>query len=678
MELQQWSLLLGGLVEHKRAVPLTIGVIGGSISHGEYVGAGQDYPSLLSGTGVRVLNRAIPATGVAMASFCLDELLPPTAELDALVIEYAVNDGHFQRWHTETLLNGASGQEQLAPIGSMERLARHVRLTRPQTMPLILYMCDPQMKDACDGLYAPVARAYGIRELSLARTLGNQSALVSWQMQHPDATGHLAAAVTVARALTGLRDVHGHKPQPVRSILPADCPCHLPSWEADRRWRCSTCDWYGCEQLQPLQRTGDAPRADGFEVHTYQRSGGRAPSVDGVVIEQSLKAGWASTRPGAQIAFDVPEASRVLVAFLCSYESVGEAQVELAPLRNASPRLAARSWWRSVQLRWSQPSSQQCIFNAGDTTAPSELRVRVAPSSSAGAQVKVFGVYRQPLGTESMKAASVEPIVHNGRRGLDTGLIILLRGLAFRSGGRAPQFRSGALSTGGTIGTQLWALRSLKQNAIESATSAGWTVTLAMDVVVPSHRVQEWRAACSQARVFEKVARVLERISPAYRHDFQSSSILDGVEWLAGQAPDEFAMRGALLLMRVDLVLRQPLPLPRPPDSDSRPIVPFAYVESNKDGGCTKQYADTIIYVPTQGYEPFKRLLTSRKSNSLHALAAAFNNDVRLFAPDANAEADASVHWNPLYSMIGRPEAKTIALQPNCSNVGGGRFSDKG
>lgn len=389
------TLVLGQLAA-PNARPLTVGVLGGSISQGEYVAVGQAYTELLhtsssasNGKGVHILNRAIPATGCSMASFCFDELLPPSDELDAVVIEYAVNDGHFQRWHTESILNGASGgREPMSPLASMERLVRHVRLTRPRTTPLILYMCDPLSTEACDGLYSPVARAYGLRELSLARALGNESTSVHWQMSHPDATGHVAAALTVARALLGLVAA---VPPTARPELPA--ARYLPNWESNRRWRCKTCDWLGCERFQPVTSRSYGGR---FAVQTWRSKGARVPpSIGGVKAAAVSKAGWAADVPGGEIAFPVPEArARVLVAFLCSYESVGEAEVTFTPVNSTLAMLAARRWLR-VTLRWSQQSSQQCIFNAGETTGPSNVHVRVAASSTAGAQVKVFGVYSQ-------------------------------------------------------------------------------------------------------------------------------------------------------------------------------------------------------------------------------------------------------------------------------------------
>ena len=57
---------------------------------------------------------------------------------------------------------------------------------------------------------------------------------------------------------------------------------------------------------------------------------------------------------------------------------------------------------------------------------------------------------------------------------------------------------------------------------------------------------------------------------------------------------------------------------------------------------------------------------TSRVISSLHAISRAFAS-VRLFAPEANADADSSAHWNPLYAMMGRPQASSPAENVDCS-----------
>ena len=363
---------------------LKIGILGGSISFGDSVQIGKSYPELLSAKGLTVYNRAIPATGVALPSFCVDELLPE--QTDFLVIEYAVNDGHFGTWHTETIVSTRSegGQRteiELDPLGSMERLIRHVRRTRPNTVPLILYICPSKERlHPCDGLYSPVARHYGVQELSIAALLGPRiDTSVMWNMHHPDPVGHAAAALLVMRTLNERRQMASPNLPP---------PAYLPAWDSPHAdWLCHTCDWAGCDKLQPTHRAG-------FELRGFE-SQAIAPSR-GASNEQMRKAGWAASQRASSVAFGVPPSSRVLAALLCSYENVGSAELAFSS-GGAQSAPAAPSAWRTVDLVWTKQTSQQCIVDAGISPADAGLLwVQSGPNArGAVGQVKVFGVYTQ-------------------------------------------------------------------------------------------------------------------------------------------------------------------------------------------------------------------------------------------------------------------------------------------
>lgn len=176
--------------------PCSIGVIGGSISAGEGLGAASRNKMmqkiLYSGqlgkkTNRTVLNRAVPATGSSLAAFCLDQLLPEHVEV--LLIEYAINDA----MALEANLATSSGLA-LSPLASMERLLRRVLADRPQTLPIILYVCKPGLplcdgcsprfkgdrscrfctSSPCDGLYSSVAAHYGVPELTLSAWPSNR------------------------------------------------------------------------------------------------------------------------------------------------------------------------------------------------------------------------------------------------------------------------------------------------------------------------------------------------------------------------------------------------------------------------------------------------------------------------------------------------------------------------
>ena len=97
--------------------------------------------------------------------------------------------------------------------------------------------------------------------------------------------------------------------------------------------------------------------------------------------------------------------------------------------------------------------------------------------------------------------------------------------------------------------------------------------------------------------------------------------------------------------------------------------MPFALREQKGDSSCVLSYSDTIIWIPRAAHATVERWLTpgtSRVISSLHAISRAFAS-VRLFAPEANADADSSAHWNPLYAMMGRPQASSPAENVDCS-----------
>ena len=71
---------------------LSVGVLGGSISWGAELPhkETQRWSALLANQlHANVLNRAMPATGVGYASYCVDAILPEL--VDVLVVEYNFN-----------------------------------------------------------------------------------------------------------------------------------------------------------------------------------------------------------------------------------------------------------------------------------------------------------------------------------------------------------------------------------------------------------------------------------------------------------------------------------------------------------------------------------------------------------------------------------------------------------
>ena len=154
-----------------------------------------------------------------------------------------------------------------------------------------------------------------------------------------------------------------------------------------------------------LERFNFAPlRASGFVDDGYTRPHVAPNRTQLPTSFHATKHGWMSTTVGDEVAFDVGEGpARVLVAMLCSYASVGVAQIETTASESGGG--GSR---RCLDLCWQSRSSQQCLVSAG-TVGPGRhtLTIRVmqggncsdsgggADGPLAAGQVKAFGVYLQ-------------------------------------------------------------------------------------------------------------------------------------------------------------------------------------------------------------------------------------------------------------------------------------------
>lgn len=388
--------------------PLTIGVVGGSISFCHGVSTPACYPSLLSRVpNITVYNRAFPGVGAAMPSFCLDALLPEHA--DVLVVETAANDG---------ALGSLTAGSALTPLNSMERLIRRMLLTRPRTHILLLYVCAPYIKSKkvrnlgsgpCEGLYTNLTRHYAPTRRLSEVTLRSAAPLRviqhlewsggGWLKIHPPADAHAAIAQLVfAEAIAHRPPDRGQSmesaavpPLVLPSTLPT--PLHLdPEFErVDEAWRCRTCGWHDCAHLSsPVSNTGFSVQAPWGKLWQGERGYG---------VGQLRKFGWLGTAAGARVAFAVPSSSQILLAMLCSYENVGVAAAWIAPAGSSFDTEAPNAV--TLPLRWRDDSSQQCVVSVGTSgVGPHVVWLQVASAPAVNTtgrnQVKLYGIYTQP------------------------------------------------------------------------------------------------------------------------------------------------------------------------------------------------------------------------------------------------------------------------------------------
>ena len=200
-------------------------------------------------------------------------------------------------------------------------------------------------------------------------------------------------------------------------------------------------------------------------------------------------------------------------------------------------------------------------------------------------------------------------------------LVILIRGLAFRGGGRASQDPSAPLQVSSSPDEQILALRSLQQNVIAPARTLGWRVGLAIDVVMP-HLHSAWQQAKSASGL--RAAVIEERIRETYRHRTQAENLVATLIWANQTGPAEWESRSAMLISRADLVIRKPLPLPPPPDEDGKLMLSHKSLHQKTNlTRCVTMWSELIIYVPRRLEPKFTEIVTAtanRQGENLHSM----------------------------------------------------------
>jgi hypothetical protein len=119
-----------------------------------------------------------------------------------------------------------------------------------------------------------------------------------------------------------------------------------------------------------------------------------------------------------------------------------------------------------------------------------------------------------------------------------------------------------------------------------------------------------------------------------------------------------------MLILRLDLALKQPLPLPAPCGIGHTILAAFqqsfAFGSHNNEG--QPRIADVLLFVPRVRHAELLAALKRVKNTKavLHDLCNWVDDVGFMFSPghDANSEKE----WNPLYRITGRPEAAPSVL----------------
>ena len=353
-----------------------IGVVGGSISTWSTT-PGDVYPRLLEKiTDVHVTNKAERATGVISASLWLDQMLN-VAEIDVLVIEFSCNEA--VTWAPPQQQQHHNGQERIlvphsvvdlphfGPRASMERLLRRLH---PGIVPVVLNICGPgpggrksSRLRACDKIFEPVAKHYGVQTLTLNDHLPSLmhrwSAFVddtSGTSTHLNHYGHSIVALMLGEALqAGLRT-------PTRPLPPA--VFQDAKWEAiDQPWHCSR-----------------ASLLVAYSVGFHPRPLGTPPLAGSSFAPAGLpQAARSSKHERPTIVFRLPSRSdhphasdgttrRALVALQCSLES-------------SKALLTADGTRFVLEPRWRHPAGHMCFADVGRIPRNSTLKLELLDNS---------------------------------------------------------------------------------------------------------------------------------------------------------------------------------------------------------------------------------------------------------------------------------------------------------
>ena len=239
-------------------------------------------------------------------------------------------------------------------------------------------------------------------------------------------------------------------------------------------------------------------------------------------------------------------------------------------------------------------------------------------------------------------------------------LVVVVRGQSLRNGTRLSMTSSTAPTS---FRGQLTALASLRQRVLQPAVTAGWDpVEAVVDIDAPP---------IARMWVEAEVERALQphlvgmRVQPLLSN--QMRTLLANLEFALHTARVPPAQWRALLLVRIDLAWKRDVPLPSPAQVSHELVVPWR-VDTNL-GSNGAWLNDVLVLVPACRVSELwtalvRRVTTPREEGrSLHFFCWASACGLR-FLETCSYAANTAAERNPLYSIIGRPEA---SFTPNCA-----------
>ena len=192
----------------------------------------------------------------------------------------------------------------------------------------------------------------------------------------------------------------------------------------------------------------------------------------------------------------------------------------------------------------------------------------------------------------------------------------------------------------------------MHDHVVVPAERNGWSLSLALHVFAPPRHVDALLAHFAELQM--SPAAIRNHTAPD--EPSQLASWATSLQWAGRKTPAQWS---AMLILRLDLALKQPLPLPAPCGIGHTILAAFqqsfAFGSHNNEG--QPRIADVLLFVPRVRHAELLAALKRVKNTKavLHDLCNWVDDVGFMFSPghDANSEKE----WNPLYRITGRPEA---------------------
>ena len=239
------------------------------------------------------------------------------------------------------------------------------------------------------------------------------------------------------------------------------------------------------------------------------------------------------------------------------------------------------------------------------------------------------GVLLQPGAEEAASPCSCQPVLYmNGTKCLWTGMAaaastttgsastrmtVLLHGEVFRNGtsGGAlartaanSRFHQGTSLDSESIREQGLALQSIAAHVVAPLRSAGWNVSIALNAVTHD-------GAAGEALLHSQGSRHFATAHVRVRHgslDSQAEDILQVLRWVRTACAE--CAGGALLLLRIDLVMLAPLRVPSPAAfADATTLLYPWYDSYDRTSGNRRLLNDVLTFVPASSRDTFEHAL---------------------------------------------------------------------